>query len=168
MVIAFTVVVNGMSMSLLMKALKLTELSDERRFMVSRAYKKLDADARSYFAAQKKKRPIIFRDVEWIDVDKWRLVDPRPKEETTCVDEGKAAWLEVLNIERAVYLQQFETRRRSPASRKSTPRTRRKASLRSSSPFTRSQRRCHACTTSRCPTTSTPSSIPPQRSCLLV
>lgn len=38
----------------------------------------------------------------------WRVVDERPETDKVVLDTGKAAWLEVLNIERACYLQQFE------------------------------------------------------------
>lgn len=106
-VIAFTVGVNGISMSHLMLRLRLLDLTDERCFMVNRAHDKLEEETQAYIEEQKKKRPVIFRDIDWDYVNEKRL-NQSHWEPLKVADEGKAAWLEVLNIERSSYLVQFE------------------------------------------------------------
>jgi hypothetical protein len=107
-VICFTVVFNGMTMRGLMTWLRLTEPSDERNFMVNGAFEKMRHDARSFFEKQKNERPQVFSDIAFEDIAKWQVVDERPEWKKEVEDEPKAAWLEVLNIERSSYLLQFE------------------------------------------------------------
>jgi len=107
-IIVFTVVVNGMSMRILMNRLRLTELTDERRFMLKLAYEKLEKSSKAYFEAQKKKKPVVFRDIKWEQVQPYQISAPPDFKADEVADEGKSAWLEVLNIERSSYKMQFE------------------------------------------------------------
>jgi hypothetical protein len=89
-IIVFTVVVNGMSMRILMNRLRLTELTDERRFMLKLAYEKLEKSSKAYFEAQKKKKPVVFRDIKWEQVQPYQISAPPDFK----ADEVDQTWIE--------------------------------------------------------------------------
>merc|ERR1719446_265396 len=103
-VITMTVVVNGMTMMPLMQKLGMTELSEERKFMMLAMHESVETETRKYVNLLK------FKDRARADVD-WEVVSkfinmPPPNYE--CLDEETSAWLQILNLERCAYLEQFE------------------------------------------------------------
>jgi len=102
-VVFMTVVVNGMTMAPLMRLLQMGEIPDARKFMLKAAQKKLTKGTDSLMARLKKQK--VFEHVSWAYVDAKKLVMTG---EYVVEDPQKAAWLQVLNIERAQYVHQFE------------------------------------------------------------
>ena len=93
-VVFMTVVVNGMTMAPVMRLLKMTEIPDDRKFMLNAATRKLANQTTRYISKLKGQK--VFDDVQWGYVD--------TKKCTTAYDfkvddPGRAAWLQVLNIE---------------------------------------------------------------------
>mmetsp|Transcript_53912 Transcript_53912/g.159752 ORF Transcript_53912/g.159752 Transcript_53912/m.159752 type:complete len:1155 (-) Transcript_53912:469-3933(-) len=105
-VVFLTVVANGMTMAPLMRRLKMTDIPDDRKFMLNAATRKLAHETErfiSMLAGQK-----VFADVSWPYVDRAKC---SIKHSFTVEDPQRAAWLQVLCIERASYLSQFEAGR---------------------------------------------------------
>lgn len=101
-----TVVVNGVTMAPLMRLLKMTDLSDDRKFMLNAAKHKLNSETREY--VRKLKQHKIFKLVSWGYVGTKQL---KWGEDYPVQDPEKGAWLQVLHIERASYNSQFHSGR---------------------------------------------------------
>merc|ERR1711908_210868 len=89
----------------LMRKLGMTDLSEERKFMLRGVHEKIDSETRKYVNLLK------FKDRARADVD-WNVVNKYIKQPTPvyeCRDEDTAAWLQILNLERCSYLEQFES-----------------------------------------------------------
>jgi len=113
MCVAMTVVINGITMKYLMQYLKMLDLTPSRKMMVNGSFAKI----RSVSAAKKsglKAEETFFKGVDWGYVERDGIKidifhDDIPEEEVP-----KAAWLSVLSIERASYVEQFHHGTLSP------------------------------------------------------
>lgn len=101
-VVAFTVVINGLTMAPLMRFLKLTDIPDDRQFMLNEAYHHMHHKTKELIAELSKKPE--FASVDWPLIEE-QLLQPEP---VPVQDEERAAWFAVLQMERANFLTQFE------------------------------------------------------------
>jgi NhaP-type Na+/H+ or K+/H+ antiporter len=101
--VVFTVVIQGVSMAPLMQLLSMTKTPDERNFMLQSAYRKLDGKTQEFRAELQAKDELD--SVDWDSVDKHIV---QPKNTVEILHPDKAAWLLVVNLERAYYHAQFE------------------------------------------------------------
>ena len=102
-VVVTTVIIQGITMAPLMRLLNMTKPPDERNFMLQSAYRKLDARTIKYIAELKARDELSV--VEWDSVEN-HIVQKQLNFHIK--DPDKAAWLLVLNLERAYYHAQFE------------------------------------------------------------
>jgi len=106
-VVFMTVVVNGMTMAPLMRALKMTEQSDDRKFMLNATGNKLAHGTDEYIAKLQSQK--VFASVNWHYVESKKCANGVDFfTDHTVNDPMKAAWLQVIAIERASYVAQFE------------------------------------------------------------
>ena len=111
-VVFCTVVFNGMTMAPLMKYLKLTEVPDERKWVLNMVHAQLEEKTREILDGLRA-LPVMERlttgseesDVNWDEVDRLIYHAPTP---WAVKDADRAAWLQVLGMERATYLSKFE------------------------------------------------------------
>jgi hypothetical protein len=104
-VVTLTVVVNGMTMAPLMKRLNMTSTPDHRMYMLHLACNGLDEQTKQFMESIKTQKEL--KDVNWVDVEKH--ICKREKHGLEKIhDADKAAWLLVLNLERAFYNANFE------------------------------------------------------------
>jgi len=106
-VVVTTVVINGMTMAPLMKFLKLTEVPEERQFMLQRAMTKLKGKTDAAISQLRDKLGSGLPDIQWEGL-KGSALSHCVAASCTVVDTDKATWLLVLNMERAYYLHHFE------------------------------------------------------------
>jgi len=109
----FTVVINGVTMAPLMKLLKMTDLTPARKMMVNGSFAKIRAATNSKKNSLRKEET-FYKHIDWNYVDRDGLnidvfYSTIEKEEVP-----KAAWLSVLQIERASYIEAFHHGTLSP------------------------------------------------------
>ena len=103
-VVLMTVVINGITMAPLMKALGMTGVPDARQFTVNQALSNLTSETEKMM--NKLKSDDDHQSADWsqvANVCQQHSAAAIPKERV-----GQAAWLHVLQMERASYLQQYE------------------------------------------------------------
>ena len=111
-VVALTVVVNGSTVGWLLRQLGLDQIPDDRRFMLNAAFDSLETEAIEAIEHLK-----TGEDARYLQLVNWRMVEKRLYREELhfdIKDPNKAAWHEALNIERMIYLEQFEKGQLSP------------------------------------------------------
>ena len=110
--IVTTVIINGITMAPLMRFLKLTDRTDERKFMLANALQCVHQESERFLKELHAQWGNLEsgRDVDWDEVATCGVTEA-VEGCGPCEDEARAAWYEVLNIERASYLRQFETGR---------------------------------------------------------
>ena len=109
-VVVSTVVINGLTMAPLMRMLQLTDVPEERQFMLQRAKKRLAGKTKRAIGEMQTQLGAILPDINW---DNFHASHGAAL--THCVnakavvrDVNKATWLLVVNMERAYYLEEFE------------------------------------------------------------
>lgn len=105
LVVLFTITINGMTMSPLMKLLKLTLVSEERKFCLNIAYEKLRARTEEEILRVRSLRG--FDQVHWVLVES-SVLRKKSYDHTEITDHLRAAWKMVIHIERSFYLAKFE------------------------------------------------------------
>ena len=98
-----TVIIQGVTMAPLMKLLNLTKPPDERNFMILSASNDLNMSTAKYVEELQQRSELS--EVDWESVNA-RVI--RMQTDFDIKDPDKAAWLLVLNLERAFYHAQFE------------------------------------------------------------
>jgi NhaP-type Na+/H+ or K+/H+ antiporter len=106
-VVLTTVVINGVTMAPLMRMLKLTEVPEDRQFMLQRARRRLARKTQKAVEALKTKYGSSLQDVPWAQLGGASLSHCHS---AMCQveDVDRATWLLVLNMERAYYIASFE------------------------------------------------------------
>ena len=106
-VVTTTVIINGMTMAPLMRFLKLTEVPEDRQFMLQRARGKLAFQTFMWRAKMQEKLGSFLSDVNWAEVRGSSFAHAAA---ATCTvgDIEKASWMLVLSLERAYYTASFE------------------------------------------------------------
>ena len=106
-VVLTTVVINGVTMAPLMRYLKLTEVPEDRQFMLQRARRRLAKKTQKAVEALKTKYGSSLQDVPWAELGGANLSHCLA---ATCSvqDVDRATWLLVLNMERVYYTASFE------------------------------------------------------------
>jgi len=111
-VVLTTVVINGITMAPLMKILKLTQIPEDRQFMLKRAKTKLDQKSIKAVADLRKEYGPYLKDFNWDSPDVLKAGSAFTHAEncknTTITDDKRCTWLLVLSLERAFYLVLFE------------------------------------------------------------
>eukprot|EP00441_Pelagodinium_beii_P041071 CAMPEP_0197632526 /NCGR_PEP_ID=MMETSP1338-20131121/9231_1 /TAXON_ID=43686 ORGANISM="Pelagodinium beii, Strain RCC1491" /NCGR_SAMPLE_ID=MMETSP1338 /ASSEMBLY_ACC=CAM_ASM_000754 /LENGTH=930 /DNA_ID=CAMNT_0043204089 /DNA_START=71 /DNA_END=2863 /DNA_ORIENTATION=+ len=103
-VVSTTVIINGLTMAPLMRFLKMTELPSDRKFMLNEAHEHLAQKIRAYIIDLENKPE--FKGVQWAGIES--DIVQQQKFDVEDKEKEKAAWLAVLNMERANFLLQFE------------------------------------------------------------
>merc|ERR1711871_614120 len=95
-----------------MKWLKMTEIPDDRKFALGKVAQHLASETSKY-TEQLKKKP-IFSDVDWNSVSALQM-DLTAEFDGNVEDRERAAWMHVLGMERASYLEQYEAGELEPS-----------------------------------------------------
>jgi NhaP-type Na+/H+ or K+/H+ antiporter len=106
-VVLTTVVINGMTMATLMRFLGLTATPECRQFAIGKAMITVAKKTKSLI--EELKQDSIHSAVDWDTVGTVLLQDGSDAVQTTGNSVERAAWLHVLQMERASYLEQFES-----------------------------------------------------------
>ena len=112
-VVVMTVVINGITMAPLMRMLKMTDVPEERVFMLRRAKVKLDEKTAKTIKEVKEAFGDTLTEVNWDELQGSALthcvqVGEGGKKSCEIKNNEKDTWLLVMNMERAYYLRQFE------------------------------------------------------------
>jgi len=93
-----------------MSLLKLTELTEERHLMLASACSELANETDEFVEQLKIARIKTFKDVDWASVKRVTHLHAPSKAEVEIIDSHRkrAAWLQILTLERRAYVHQFE------------------------------------------------------------
>ena len=94
MVVVMTVIVNGITMAPLMKRLRLTDVDDERTFMLQQAWAKIEADTKRFIDSVEKNNIKHFRRVDWETVHANEMTPPPELAHQSVERKQRAAWLQ--------------------------------------------------------------------------
>ena len=106
-VVFTTVVINGVTMAPLMKLLQMTDVPEDRQYMLQVAQTELAKKTASFIASMREKHEGELKGVNWDVVVGSRLSHIAAAQDHVR-DLDRAVWLKVLNMERAHYLMRFE------------------------------------------------------------
>jgi NhaP-type Na+/H+ or K+/H+ antiporter len=113
-VVCTTVIINGITIAPLMKRLKLTELSEDRVYMLQAAWDEIAEKTEEHLEHLKDTDTLfsvglLASKVDWGEVGKYQIHQTEPLETLTGDAEDRAAWLHVLNMEAESYHGQYES-----------------------------------------------------------